>query len=263
MRTNLEVRISDYANSNFPHLIEFPNLEEVLRRQSGVVIQQVASRPLGSPAVGVELKNVPSRAEIHGFELDLTLHRDTHHRTLKKKLVFGGLRDSVNRLYGVQRIETAADGRGSEIALRVLPRGGIRGDRGRSGGPARTTPRWVMRAILLRRGQDEFRRQLIEIYDEKCVVTGCRIVAILEAAHVRPVSDGGETAAGNGLLLRADIHTLFDLDLLGIDPQRREVVLAPALAESEYANLNGKRVRLEGLQQAYLDERWLRFQASA
>jgi len=120
-----------------------------------------------------------------------------------------------------------------------------------------------MRAILLRRGQDEFRRQLIEIYDEKCVVTGCRIVAILEAAHVRPVSDGGETAAGNGLLLRADIHTLFDLDLLGIDPQRREVVLAPALAESEYANLNGKRVRLEGLQQAYLDERWLRFQASA
>jgi hypothetical protein len=95
------------------------------------------------------------------------------------------------------------------------------------------------------------------------VVTGCELVDVLEAAHVRPVSDGGETTAGNGLLLRADIHTLFDLDLLGFHPQKREVVLAGELQSSEYASFAGKVADLAAVDQTCLEERWLRFQANA
>jgi hypothetical protein len=44
----------------------------------------------------------------------------------------------------------------------------------------------------------------------------------------------------NGLLLRADIHTLFDLDLLGIDPNSFKVVLAPPLDGTSYEALRGR-----------------------
>jgi putative restriction endonuclease len=64
-------------------------------------------------------------------------------------------------------------------------------------------------------------------------------VDVLEAAHIRtfPGEDGNRPA--NGLLLRADIHTLFDLDLLGIEPDRLRVELHPDVIK-EYGQFAGK-----------------------
>ena len=54
---------------------------------------------------------------------------------------------------------------------------------------------------------------------------------MLEAAHISPYRGEDDNHVENGLLLRSDIHTLFDLDLLGIDPERLRVVLHQDLVE--------------------------------
>jgi putative restriction endonuclease len=47
---------------------------------------------------------------------------------------------------------------------------------------------------------------------------------VLQAAHIRPVASGGEHRTDNGLLLRSDVHIMFDRGYIGVDPQHRLVV---------------------------------------
>ncbi|CAB5512442.1 hypothetical protein LMG26857_01732 [Achromobacter anxifer] len=98
------------------------------------------------------------------------------------------------------------------------------------------------RAIKVRRGQKKFRDNLLSAYQKTCAVTGCKVEDLLEAAHIRPHSEEPNYRTSNGLLLRADIHTLFDLGLLAIDPQKK-VCLAPFLLNSEYKGYQGKELR--------------------
>ena len=72
--------------------------------------------------------------------------------------------------------------------------------------------------IVRRRGQAKFRKTLLEAYNSKCVVTGCDAAEALEAAHITPYLGEETNHPQNGLLLRADIHSLFDLGLLSVDP---------------------------------------------
>jgi putative restriction endonuclease len=69
-------------------------------------------------------------------------------------------------------------------------------------------------------------------------VTGCTVLAVLEAAHIKPYRGERDNHSENGLLLRSDIHTLFDLDLLGIEPDRLQAELHPSLT-IEYGALAG------------------------
>lgn len=98
-----------------------------------------------------------------------------------------------------------------------------------------------LRAISIRRGQRKFRDRLLSAWKRRCVVTECRVEALLEAAHITPHSVEPNYRTSNGLLLRADIHTLYDLSLLSIDEFMR-VHLAPSLKYSEYRHLDGKRI---------------------
>jgi hypothetical protein len=72
-------------------------------------------------------------------------------------------------------------------------------------------------------------------------VTGCTVLAVLEAAHIKPYRGEQDNHPENGLLLRSDIHTLFDLDLLGIEPGRLQVELHPSL-RTEYGDLVGMQL---------------------
>ena len=103
---------------------------------------------------------------------------------------------------------------------------------------------WIKRTIVQRRGQKKFRESLILAYAEKCTITGCSILDILEAAHIAPYRGDHSNKPVNGLLLRADLHTLFDCQLLAIDPGTMKVVLAPRIAESEYKKWSGRCIRL-------------------
>ncbi|WP_454775758.1 HNH endonuclease [Janthinobacterium tructae] len=119
------------------------------------------------------------------------------------------------------------------------------------------------RAIKIRRGQRKFRDSLLAAYSQSCAISGCEIVELLEAAHIRPHANKPNYSVTNGLLLRADLHTLFDLGLLAVDARLR-VRLAPALLSSEYKNLEGKELRhpLSKMpNKEALEERYRDFQA--
>lgn len=121
----------------------------------------------------------------------------------------------------------------------------------------------VMRQVRARRGQAKFRQKLREAYGDVCVVTGCTLVDLLEAAHISPYRGAEDNHAENGLLLRADVHTLFDLDLLGIEPETLTVHLHPEVRVAGYAALEGQllRVGTERPSRAALEFRWAAFQA--
>jgi putative restriction endonuclease len=73
-------------------------------------------------------------------------------------------------------------------------------------------------AARRRLGQGAFRLLVTDNYERRCAVTGERTLPVLEAAHIRPVAEGGEHRPNNGLLLRSDLHTLFDRGYVGGTP---------------------------------------------
>jgi putative restriction endonuclease len=85
-----------------------------------------------------------------------------------------------------------------------------------------------------RLGQQAFKAVVLDAYHRQCAITGTHIPPVLQAAHVRPVSEGGEHRLDNGLLLRSDVHTMFDSGYLGVDPQYR-LRVSPRLRE-EFGN---------------------------
>lgn len=99
----------------------------------------------------------------------------------------------------------------------------------------------VLRYIAIRRGQFDFRQRLLAAYEGRCAITGCDVVEALEAAHIVPYAKDGAYALSNGLLLRADIHTLFDLHLVSICPDSHLVQLNPRLLPA-YAHFDGRPV---------------------
>lgn len=98
----------------------------------------------------------------------------------------------------------------------------------------------IFRTIVQRRGQKKFRDEVREMYGDKCVITGCEILDILEAAHINPYKGDKDNNAKNGLLLRADIHTLFDLDLIGIEPNELKIHLSDNIKKNGYEILQDK-----------------------
>lgn len=96
--------------------------------------------------------------------------------------------------------------------------------------------------IKARRGQPIFRMLLIEAYGGKCAVTQTSIEGLLEAAHITPHAEGANYSANNGLLLRADIHTLFDLKLLSIDQNMRIHLSESIKNTNEYGHLHLKDI---------------------
>lgn len=79
-------------------------------------------------------------------------------------------------------------------------------------------------------------------YSGRCAVTGYEAGDALETAHLRPYRGPESNTLSNGLLLRADIHTLLDLKLLAVDPQTREVAVSRLLSATQYGSLSGKRL---------------------
>jgi hypothetical protein len=98
----------------------------------------------------------------------------------------------------------------------------------------------IWTTIKQRRGQTKFRDAIRDAYGDKCMVTGCEILDILEAAHINPYLGEKDQRVSNGLLLRADIHILFDLDLIGIEPNSLRIHLSKVLIINEYGIFHGR-----------------------
>lgn len=95
------------------------------------------------------------------------------------------------------------------------------------------------RQLRERRGSARFRRALIARYGARCMISGCALRDLIEAAHIRPYRTPDYSAVENGLLLRSDLHTLFDLDLLGIRADTLSVHLHPSVLEAGYESYEG------------------------
>lgn len=96
--------------------------------------------------------------------------------------------------------------------------------------------------IRLRQGQPAFRSKLLRAYRRSCAVTGTTTDAVLEAAHILPYRGAHTNTLSNGILLRADVHTLFDRLLLTIVPRQNGTLVArtaPTLG-GPYATLDNQ-----------------------
>jgi putative restriction endonuclease len=115
------------------------------------------------------------------------------------------LRDGVGREVWRQ-VEDALRGRDANASWPAELRGG---DAPRYGEPVPVAPRL---------GQGSFRVLVTDAYERRCAVTGERVLPVLEAAHIRPYAAGGAHRVDNGLLLRSDLHTLFDRGYITVTP---------------------------------------------
>ncbi|WP_280315709.1 HNH endonuclease [Nocardia abscessus] len=112
---------------------------------------------------------------------------------------------------------------------------------------ARTTPpKGGHRSALVkvRVGQAAFRQQLLHEYGLVCAITGPCPAPALQAAHLRAFAKHGSHDLADGLLLRSDIHQLFDAGLVAVDTATMKVVVAPSLAKyPNYKALQGISVK--------------------
>ena len=80
---------------------------------------------------------------------------------------------------------------------------------------------WRSTEVRQRLGQGTFRIVIADTYQRSCAVTGGKALPALEAAHIMPVSANGPHSVDNGVLLRSDIHRLFDAGYVTIDTDYR------------------------------------------
>ncbi len=112
----------------------------------------------------------------------------------------------------------------------------------RYGAPALITPRL---------GQGAFRVAVTEAYGRQCAVTDGKVLPALDAAHIKPYGEGGFHTKSNGILLRKDIHSVFDAGYATVDRDYRFLVSKKVKEVfnngEEYLRLDGKTLRLPSL----------------
>ena len=149
--------------------------------------------------------------------------------SIMKGKTFGGETTEGQLLW--RRLEVAAGSAGSPVAEVY--------EGERFGQPALVQPRL---------GQGAFRVAITELYGRQCALTGGKVLPALDAAHIRPYAEGGAHAKPNGILLRKDIHSVFDAGYATIDPDYRFIVSEKVRDVfnngDEYRRLHGHRISL-------------------
>lgn len=117
-----------------------------------------------------------------------------------------------------------------------------------------------------RLGQGTFRVLITDNFDRRCAATGEKALPVLEAAHIRSVAEGGQHRVDNGLLLRSDLHRLFDRGYLTVDPDYR--IHVSGRLRSDFGNgeiyypLEGREIRLPSRAELQPNRGFLEWHAS-
>lgn len=124
-----------------------------------------------------------------------------------------------------------------QLSLSVTP--SIREERARYGQPVSVMPRL---------GQGSFRVLVTDAYERRCAITNERTLPALDAAHIKPYSASGSHVVSNGILLRRDLHALFDRGYITISPELIIEVSGKIKEEFEngrdYYRFHGNKIRL-------------------
>ena len=108
-------------------------------------------------------------------------------------------------------------------------------------------PRYGLPVFTLPRlGQGSFQAAIIDAYARRCAITGERVLPVLQAAHIKPYGEGGEHRVDNGLLLRSDLHVLFDRGYVTVSPEL-DIVVSRRLRDEfnngdEYMAMTGRKL---------------------
>lgn len=107
--------------------------------------------------------------------------------------------------------------------------------------------RWREQSTVQREGQATFKLRLLDAYGSRCAVTGERVVPVLDAAHIQPYLGVASNHVQNGLLLRTDLHRLYDDGYLTVTPDY-SLRVSERLREDwengrEYYALDGEALR--------------------
>ena len=123
--------------------------------------------------------------------------------------------------------------------------------------------RYGEHVVRQRLGQGAFRLLVTEAYGRRCAFTGEKTLPALQAAHIKPYAASGPHRVQNGLLLRADVHQLFDSGYLTVTADRRVIEVSTRIREEfengrEYYSLHGRSLRppdnaMDGPEQGFLD----------
>ena len=101
---------------------------------------------------------------------------------------------------------------------------------------------------LPRLGQGSFRVLVTDAYERRCAITNERTLPALDAAHIKPYSESGQHIVKNGILMRRDLHALFDKGYVTITPSMQVEVSRRIKEEFEngrdYYRLQGSRIQL-------------------
>lgn len=119
--------------------------------------------------------------------------------------------------------------------------------------------KFVKAKVASRSGQSSFRANLIKKW-KHCNITECRTINALDAAHIAPYRGEKDNDVRNGLLLRADIHRLFDACLIGINPDSLTVHISPKIDDPIYTQYEGKKICIgenEDISLAAIQYHWL------
>ncbi len=100
------------------------------------------------------------------------------------------------------------------------------------------------RDVVTRPGQKRFKSDLMKAYGGCCAITGCSVEAVLQGSHIIPYMGAKTDHPSNGLLLRVDIHKLFDSHYLSINPDANKVEISPVLRNTYYEKLAGQSLRM-------------------
>jgi hypothetical protein len=115
-------------------------------------------------------------------------------------------------------------------------------------------------ARKIRKGQPALRRKLLRVYSNQCCISRTGPENVLQAAHIEPHFKKGNNHSTNALLLRSDIHDLFDDGLILIEPKTLKVFIHPSLDGTVYQEFAGKNLlpRSDGEQpdSDKLKDRW-------
>ena len=94
-------------------------------------------------------------------------------------------------------------------------------------------------ARRVRKGQSRFRKALHTLYGSRCAFTGTDEETVLEACHIISHAKTGDNSLDNGLLLRSDIHVLFDEHLMTLANDGQRILVHKDVTAPEYARLRG------------------------
>jgi putative restriction endonuclease len=169
------------------------------------------SRISGDPTIGCHILNAPFFFK----ESDWIPVPESWSRNTQQGRTF-----ETNQTDGL-RLWNEVEGRLPSVALASLV--------------AAQTPRYGAEYLTRARlGQGAFRVLVTESYGRRCAITGERTLPVLEAAHIRPYADSGPHLINNGILLRSDLHTLFDAGYLTLT-EKYHIEVSKKIRE-EYEN---------------------------